>query len=289
MCFKKLKFICIKKIKIKIKNLIKQIPISKISKLTSMSEILNEEPQSELTEKTESHSDSSSNNSLPESRPKRLNKTQKKFAKYQRRLENYKLRKANKKQNKIQKALENVLEQNKNKETCVTQTETEASKESESKDNIKQNYDSFINKRELKRRINERLAKVYEDIPTMNESLKICIDCSFSDKMSQKEQSKLAQQIGRCYATNKAIEKPVHLTLCNLNKESKFYSELVRLHDGFERYSILITDKSIDTHYSTKLDTICYLSPDSKNHLEDVSAEKIYVIGGKKLDVFFKA
>lgn len=242
-----------------------------------MSETLNEESKSELPETNQVESESSTENNLAESKPKRLNKTQKKFAKYQRRLENYKIRKANKKQNKIQKALENILDENKLKETNVILAET--TKEPELTEKVKHNFESFINKRELKRRTNERLARVYENQGV--ESLKVCIDCSFSDKMSQKEQSKLAQQIGRCYATNKAIEKPVHLTLCNLNKDSKFYSELVRLHDGFERYSILITDQSIDNHYSSKLDSVCYLSPDSNDHLEDVSDGKIYVIGGK--------
>ncbi len=240
--------------------------------------MLNKESKSELPETKEIKSESSSENNLTESKPKRPNKTQKKFAKYQRRLENYKIRKANKKQNKIQKALENVLDENKlRKETNVILDET--TKEPELTEKVKHNFESFINKRELKKRTNERLARVYENQGVG--SLKVCIDCSFSDKMSQKEQSKLAQQIGRCYATNKAIEKPVHLTLCNLNKDSKFYSELVRLHDGFERYSILITDQSIDNHYSTKLDSVCYLSPDSKDHLEDVIDDNIYVIGGK--------
>jgi len=242
-----------------------------------MSDPLNEENKSELSEVAGEESDSCSENDLPTTKPKRLNKTQKKSLKYQKRLENYKIRKANKKENKIKKAIENVLAEGKIKEVSETFEET-PQKNSESKETFKHKYETFMNKRELKKRTNERLAKVFED---NTESLKICIDCSFGDKMSEKEQSKLAQQIGRCYATNKSIEKPVHLTLCNLNKESKFYSELVRLHEGFEKYSILVTDQPIDTHYTNKLDSICYLSPDSKTHLEDVSADKIYVIGGK--------
>ena len=47
-------------------------------------------------------------------------------------------------------------------------------------------YDVFYNKRELKKLANERLEKVYND---NTNALKICIDCSFSSKMSNKGKS----------------------------------------------------------------------------------------------------
>ena len=221
------------------------------------------------------------NSALCPSKPIRLNKTQKKLLRYQKLREKYKIKKANTKEDKkIKKSLENVLNNDLIKE--IKENNTEELQESREKPN---NYDAYLNKRELKRRANERLLNVYKD---NSNSLKICIDCSFNNKMSEKEQSKLAQQIGRCYATNKAIEKPVHLTLCNLNKDSKFYSELVRLHDGFEKYSISTTEQPIDVYYSNALDSICYLSPDSSNSIEDLCAQNIYVIGGISSFKFFK-
>ena len=125
--------------------------------------------------------------------------------------------------------------------------------------------------------MNERLAKVYED---NTNALKVCIDCSFSNRMSDKEMSRLAQQIGRCYASNKLLKTPVHLTLCNLDKESKFYAELVRVNDGFVNYKLLTTEKPLEKLYSNQLESLCYLSPDSKTYLEELDSTSTYVIGG---------
>ena len=112
------------------------------------------------------------------------------------------------------------------------------------------------------------------------DSLKICIDCSFSDLMSDKELSRLAQQIGRCYASNKSLIKPVYLTLCNLNTDSKFYKECCRVNDGFAKYIINTTDKSIESLYSDALNSIAYMSPDSPTYLESLDINTTYVIGG---------
>lgn len=71
--------------------------------------------------------------------------------------------------------------------------------------------------------------------------------------------SRLAQQIGRCHASNKSLSSPVHLTLCNLKKDSKFYKELCRINDGFDRYVINKSDKSIQDYYESNMENIAYL------------------------------
>ena len=230
--------------------------------------------------KNQIESESNTADTAALNKPKRPNKTQKKLLKYQKRLDNYQIRKANKKQQKIQKAIEksNVASNEASDKLNVTGDHQSREKLPEL---IAQsgtvNYDAYLNKRELKRRTNERLAKVCQDD---SENLKICIDCSFSNQMSGKELSKLAQQIGRCYASNKTLEKPVHLTLCNLSKDSDFYAMLVRLHDGFERYFISITDQPIEAQFADKLDSVCYMSPDSPECLEAIHKDTVYVIGG---------
>jgi Trm5-related predicted tRNA methylase len=210
-------------------------------------------------------------------KPKRLNKTQRKYLRYQKKIESYKLKKVQKKEKKKQ---ERLLKETEISTDLTENRENKAQKESsEQVEQTPKNFDNYLNKRELKKRANERLANVYKD---SSESLKICIDCSFSSKMSDKEQSRLAQQIGRCYATNKAISSPVHLTLCNLDKSARFYSELVRNNDGFERYMLATTDKSIENLYQDKiaLNSVCYLSPDAPNNLEVLDKNCVYVIGG---------
>lgn len=137
--------------------------------------------------------------------------------------------------------------------------------------------EGFINNRDLRKLKRDRLKKVYED---NSKSLKICIDCSFSDLMSNKEMSRLAQQIGRCQASNKSLSSPVHLTLCNLNEDSLFYKELCRMNSGFEEYIIDKTDQSIQTYYEHKHEQIAYLSPDASKSLETIDVNTTYIIGG---------
>lgn len=194
---------------------------------------------------------SSNSNSLKRKR----NKTEKKFERFQRRIENYKKRKKEKKKQN----------QNEHEKSLVKQNETE------------NKYENFLSKKLIKEKIIEKLNKVYT---SSENSLKICIDCSFNDKMSSKEMSRLAQQIGRCYAANKSFDSPVHLTLCNLEPNSSFYKELCRVNDGFDRYILEKTNQSLIDKFSENKTSLCYLSPDSEEYLENVDKDKIYVIGG---------
>ena len=77
--------------------------------------------------------------------------------------------------------------------------------------------------------------------------------------MSHKEMSRLSQQIGRCHASNKSLNSPVHLTLCNLDTESAFHKELTRMNDGFSNYIIEKSDKSVEEHYINKQAKIAYM------------------------------
>ena len=134
-----------------------------------------------------------SSNSSPEDtdaeigneKPKRLSKTEKKLKRYQRKIASYKLKKLEKK--KLKQAAKET-DDNKLPEP------TEPKSESNELAKTENTYDNYINKRELKRITNERMKQVLDSSGT--NSLKICIDCSFSDIMSDKEQSRLAQQIG---------------------------------------------------------------------------------------------
>ena len=194
---------------------------------------------------------------------KRLNKTEKKKLKFQRLLEKYKQKKEEKKK---QRELERL--------------EKEAQKESEEPKENKSDvlYETYYNKRELKKLMLERLKKCYDE--ENSDKLKICIDCAFVEKMSQKELSRLSQQIGRCYATNKTLAKPVFFTLANLGTESKLYKELCRVNDGFANYVLNRTEKSVEDYFDGGLESVAYLSPDASEFLEDVDASVTYVIGG---------
>jgi hypothetical protein len=99
--------------------------------------------------------------------------------------------------------------------------------------------------------------------------------------MSSKEQSRLAQQIGRCYAVNKTLQKPIHLTLCNLSEQSTLYADLQRVNYGFANYILKRTAEPIEQVVEGEVAKLVYLSPDAPEYLETVtSGSNVYVIGG---------
>lgn len=208
-----------------------------------------------------------------EKRPKRPNKTQRKHERYLRQVEKYKLKKKQKREAEKQKRLERAQEEK--------QEETSTNEKRED-----QNETNPEATKRLKVIQKERLIELYGKSENFDKSLKICIDCSFSEHMSDKEQSRLAQQIGRCYAINKALEKPAHLTLCNLDRSSKFYAELCRKNEGFDRYVIDISNRPIEEHYANSSCQIGYLSPDAPNFLEQLDLNTVWLIFSLTLILF---
>jgi tRNA (guanine9-N1)-methyltransferase len=229
-------------------------------------------------------------------RAKRLNKTEKKLQRYQKLVENYKLKKLEKKRAKQLNATTTTTtaaaasemttneRQENNQQKLGEEIEVEEKEKEEKRAKEHQTsglFETFYNKRELKRIANQRLIDMYRNEYDACSNLKVIVDCSYSDKMANKELSRLAQQIGRCYALNKLYSKPVYLTVCNLDVESNFYRELCRMNDGFARYHLKTTNKSIlELHAAVNMSSIVYLSPDAPELLEHLDEKTVYVIGG---------
>ena len=107
---------------------------------------------------------------------------------------------------------------------------------------------------------------------------RICVDLNLEEHMSKKECSRLAQQIGRLYGSNKKAEIPAHIILTGIDKSGFLYNECVRKNSGFENYIIDIHEERHTEVFDHK--EIVYLSPDSSNVLDSVEHEKVYIIGG---------
>jgi tRNA (guanine9-N1)-methyltransferase len=240
-----------------------------------MEDLNNEEipSQNANSDVDEIDSNEKTNQSASGKKNGRLTNSEKKYLRYQKKVANYKLKREEKKR---QKALKRELDKNESNQDNQFPNEKKQREEND-EDSRNSLATDKLNKRQQKKLTIERLKNTFE---CPENCLKITIDCSFNEKMSAKEQSRLAQQIGRCYATNRSLEKPVYLTLCNLDTNSKFYAELLRVNDGFVRYFINTTKEPIENYYSASLDTLVYLSPDSKSNLEEVSTQSTYVIGG---------
>ncbi|XP_029459233.1 tRNA methyltransferase 10 homolog B [Rhinatrema bivittatum] len=107
---------------------------------------------------------------------------------------------------------------------------------------------------------------------------RLCIDLSVSDRMTKKEISRLAAQIGRLYGANKKAAKPFWLYLTSLPADSPIHEECVRMNDGFSNYLMDTTQESYFDLFP--LETIVYLTPDSVHALEDIDPQKVYILGG---------
>uniref|UniRef100_A0A3Q1G4C5 tRNA methyltransferase 10 homolog B n=1 Tax=Acanthochromis polyacanthus TaxID=80966 RepID=A0A3Q1G4C5_9TELE len=127
-------------------------------------------------------------------------------------------------------------------------------------------------KRVMKAITKERLAEA------QSTGLKLCIDLSMTDCMSDKEISRLAGQLRRLYGSNKKATRPFHLFLTDLREDSRLYRECIRMNEGFLNYMMDITEESCLDLFPAE--TVVYLTPDAEEALETVDADKVYVLGG---------
>lgn len=130
---------------------------------------------------------------------------------------------------------------------------------------------------EGKRRRQERWVKKMVQAAT---SFQICIDCSYEDKMNEREINSLAQQLRYCYATNRRSPVPCYLSATSLSGESLKHLQNVSGFDEWTGYAFTCTSTSIDLYYQSKKSSLVYLTSDSETTLELLENDKIYVIGG---------
>jgi tRNA (guanine9-N1)-methyltransferase len=109
----------------------------------------------------------------------------------------------------------------------------------------------------------------------------ICIDCSFSNSMTEREIASLAQQLRYCYSYNKRASSPSIVTVTSvggtirtlLEKESGFLTWPQR---GF-----ICTPTSLEEYFNSQdRSKLIYLTSDSPTVLQQLENDKIYIIGG---------
>ncbi|KAM7377175.1 hypothetical protein PAMA_013786 [Pampus argenteus] len=129
-----------------------------------------------------------------------------------------------------------------------------------------------LSKRVMKAITKERLAEA------QSAGLKLCIDLSMTDRMSDKEISRLAGQLRRLYGSNKKATRPFRLILTDLKEDGRLYRECIRMNEGFLNYAMDMTEESCLDLFPPE--TVVYLTPDAEEDLETVDADKVYVLGG---------
>ncbi|KAM7366394.1 hypothetical protein PAMP_015837 [Pampus punctatissimus] len=129
-----------------------------------------------------------------------------------------------------------------------------------------------LSKRVMKAITKERLAEA------QSAGLKLCIDLSMTDCMSDKEISRLAGQLRRLYGSNKKATRPFHLFLTDLKEDGRLYRECIRMNEGFLNYTMDMTEESCLDLFPPE--SVVYLTPDAEEDLETMDADKVYVLGG---------
>lgn len=168
----------------------------------------------------------------------------------------------------------NVLRKQRNWERQLAAKKSKRKEEKQRRKlNREQESDSpQFTKRVMKAITKERLAEA------QSTGLKLCVDLSMTDSMSDKEISRLAGQLRRLYGSNKKATRPFHLFLTDLREDSRVYRECIRMNDGFLNYTMDITEESCLDLFPPE--TVVYLTPDAEEALETVDADKVYVLGG---------
>lgn len=134
-------------------------------------------------------------------------------------------------------------------------------------------YDEYYKQKiTLKEKEKEDLIQAY------NSNFIICFDLNFNTYMDSKEQKSLTAQLALCYNINKHNKKKINFYFTNMTQDimdrlKKNDAEKWKVHYSYSPFYL------IDDLIKLKKEFV-YLSPDAEEELDDVSEDKIYIIGG---------
>ena len=134
-------------------------------------------------------------------------------------------------------------------------------------------YDNYyLEKEKKKQEQSEGLKKAFTS------NFIICFDLDYNIYMDKKEIKSLVSQLSLCYCLNKYNKNKINYYFTNINQE---IINMLNKNNGVNWY-VHNNEKPfylIEELVNTKKEFI-YLSPDAEEDLEDVSEDKIYIVGG---------
>ena len=124
----------------------------------------------------------------------------------------------------------------------------------------------------LKEKAKDNLLQAY------NSNFIICFDLNYNSYMDYKEQKSLIAQLSLCYGINKHNIKKINFYFTNMTQDlmhklNKNGAEKWKVH--YYDTPFYLTDELIKLNKE-----FVYLTPDAEEDLEDVSEDKIYIVGG---------
>lgn len=107
----------------------------------------------------------------------------------------------------------------------------------------------------------------------------LIIDCSYDDKMIQRETAATAEQLKRLFATNREQPDPFDIHFCHARPSGKVITNLAhRIPTLFNpEFPINLYEGSYLDKFAKK--SLVYLTPDSDDELLEFSHDDIYIIG----------
>lgn len=115
--------------------------------------------------------------------------------------------------------------------------------------------------------------------------LRVLVDCSFDDFMTDREIKSMCSQLTRCYSENRNAKHPCTLMISGWNNKiaDRFRTVFKDQQKGWSGVAFF------DTEYMTEDGTVIsdiakedliYLSADSDDVVEEIDESKVYIIGG---------
>lgn len=105
----------------------------------------------------------------------------------------------------------------------------------------------------------------------------LLFDCGFNHTMTKQETKSCAKQLGYSFKQNRLHKRPFVIHLCNIDKDSALWTELVKAMPNIEKNFVKIHSGDIlDVFPKEKL---VYLSPNAEKTLKTFNSDDRYVVG----------
>lgn len=114
-------------------------------------------------------------------------------------------------------------------------------------------------------------------IDNTSNPVRVTIDLSYDELMSDKDIGKCAKQLQRVYTANRKSTMPIKLFYTGLKTDSQIEIAL-RKYDGYKNWDIKFHEESYDEIFDPK--SLVYLSSDSETVLQQLDPNTVYIIGG---------
>uniref|UniRef100_A0A1B6LGI4 tRNA (guanine(9)-N(1))-methyltransferase n=1 Tax=Graphocephala atropunctata TaxID=36148 RepID=A0A1B6LGI4_9HEMI len=114
----------------------------------------------------------------------------------------------------------------------------------------------------------------HSTMASSNCTLRLVIDFSFDDLMSDKVLKKCLKQLSHCYCLNRRAANPIQLYVTNFSGRSK--EEMTR-NTGYQKWDVHFREEH-HTSVFVKNDLV-YLTSDSEHILTELDHTKVYIIG----------